>query len=616
MAPRATPPKVKKEIFLINKFRGVDLSNSPSNVDKTRSPNAPNMIRDEVGKVRKRMGYHKTGEYPDRINGVYFLNGEKIVHSGTKLYKNGQAIYTGVADTRAKAWQIDGKLYLQDGVKMLCYGEFDGNLQVKPVEDIATVPTVVISRKPEGGGTPYEPLNFLQSKWTESFLGEEGVVQYQLTSGDLDATAVTAQRMLADGTWKDLTENTHFTVDRVTGTITFLSGEIPGAALGADNVKITASKTREGYKDKINKCTVSILFGVNGAANRMFVTGNPSFKNYDWYSQINDPTFFGDTWYSILGQDTSGVVGYSIVSDMLAAHKDEGEDGRNVILRRGVSGEDEDTFPITNTILGPGAIGKHNFAYLNEALFTTKMGIYAITVQDVTGERYTQRRSFYIDRALWEEDLEEAYALIYKDFYVLATSSRIYILDGLQKYYEKGVPYSAYQYECYYFEIPNVRVLFEENSTLCFGTEDGEIMEFYKDVQAQESYNDNQEAIHACWDLPDIDGNLFYENKTYRYIAVRLSSAIATGVEIWALQRGLWSKIAGARNRATYFDFGYVDFSKINFSSDTTPRTLGDRIKIKKVDKARFRFQNEELNEPFGIYSIALEYTQNGKFKG
>lgn len=38
-------------------FRGIDLLNSPSNVDESRSPAAPNMVRDQVGKVRKRMGY-------------------------------------------------------------------------------------------------------------------------------------------------------------------------------------------------------------------------------------------------------------------------------------------------------------------------------------------------------------------------------------------------------------------------------------------------------------------------------------------------------------------------------------------------------------------------------
>ena len=61
---------------------------------------------------------------------------------------------------------------------------------------------------------------------------------------------------------------------------------------------------------------------------------------------------------------------------------------------------------------------------------------------------------------------------------------------------------------------------------------------------------------------------------------------------------------------------GYVDFEKINFSSDTTPRTLGSRIKVKKADRSRFSIRNENLNEPLGIYDVAFEYTQGGNFKG
>lgn len=51
---RQTPRK----LFSVSEFRGVDLYNSPTNVSPSRSPSAPNMIRDVPGKVRKRMGYH------------------------------------------------------------------------------------------------------------------------------------------------------------------------------------------------------------------------------------------------------------------------------------------------------------------------------------------------------------------------------------------------------------------------------------------------------------------------------------------------------------------------------------------------------------------------------
>lgn len=64
-----------------------------------------------------------------------------------------------------------------------------------------------------------------------------------------------------------------------------------------------------------------------------------------------------------------------------------------------------------------------------------------------------------------------------------------------------------------------------------------------------------------------------------------------------------------------YFDFSYIDFGKINFSGDTTARTLNFKINVKHADKARFRLRNDEKDEPFGIYDLALEFTQGANVR-
>ena len=51
MAQFNVPSETARNSLVVETFRGVDLNNSPSNVDKSRSPAAPNMIRDQVGKV-------------------------------------------------------------------------------------------------------------------------------------------------------------------------------------------------------------------------------------------------------------------------------------------------------------------------------------------------------------------------------------------------------------------------------------------------------------------------------------------------------------------------------------------------------------------------------------
>lgn len=632
------PSPAPRGVEIIEEFRGVDLNSSPTVVSKYRSPEAPNMMRDIPGKVRKRQGYEKLKHYDGQINGVFRLNDRTVIHAGDKLFlqnlsSDDTQLYEGMADTRSVGRQFNGKLFLFDGKKALCYGEFEKEGQtpaegeepekewkVVTLEEKAYVPTIIISRKPTGGGTTLEPINLIGKKFKESFLGTADDKIYQMTTDNLDADKLQIRQLVKDGEWKDLKEGTDFSVDRKAGKVTFNTAPGESPVKGMDNVEITAAKTRKGYADKINKCNIMTLFGVNGAIDRMFVSGNPDFVNQDWYCQINDGFYFGDLWYSVLGQDGSAIVGYSVINDRLAAHKSEAEEGRNIILRKGELVEDKPTFPIIGSLMGRGALGKYGFGYLgSDPLFLTDLGVMAITAADITGEKYSQNRSFYINEALTaEEKLADAFAFVWRDFYLLSMGTgRVYLLDGLQKSYERNTPYSSYQYECYYWENVPARVMWEDvEGRLCFGTVDGDIFRFYDNVTSQKSYNDVGAPIKARWDIPDLSGDRFYENKTFRYFSVVLAAAIATRVEVWVQRKGIWSLLFDSGAKACYFDFTYINWERINFSSDNTPRTIGKKVKVKKVDKARFSLRNEAYNEPFGIYKVALEYTESGKYKG
>lgn len=618
MRQLSVPSGISKSVMTIDNFKGVDLTNSPTNVALNRSPDAPNMIRDVPGKVRKRMGYYLDKTYSYKIYGVHHLNDIRIVHAGTNLYVGNSVVYSSMRSIRSTAIQFDGMLYILDGKTLLVYGKFDGSYKVKKVSDIAYIPDFYISVPPSGGGKKLENLNLLQPKFKVYCYGDGNSKTFQLPLSSLDSDYIKVELLDSNGNWA---ETTDFTVDYTLGTITFTTAPPAPTVVGTDNIRVTAKKTVSGYTDKINKCTIATLYGVKGNSNMLFLSGNSDFPNYEWNSKQNDATYFPDLNYNVVGQDNSAIVGYSLVNNYLAVHKSTGDDGRNVIMQYGEEITDNQgfttySFYTVNTIQGEGAIGKFNFAYLNESLFATKLGVFAITAQDITGEKYTQRRSFYLDGALTDEDLQNSYALAFKDFYVLATSKRIYILDTLQKTYEKNSPYSSYQYEGYYWEIPNVNVLFKEGDTLCFGTNDGKIMKFHTDKERQVSYNDNGAAIPCRWDTAYIGGDKFYKKKNFRYLAVSIAPAIATGFKAYAQIKGMWSDLYDTGAKARYFDFTYIDFGAINFSSDSSPRTLGQKIRIKRVDKVQFSFRNENYNEPLGLYSIGLEFTESGNYKG
>jgi len=434
MAQFNVPSESQRFSAVVETFRGVDLNNSPSNVDKSRSPAAPNMIRDQVGKVRKRMGYTTKVTAPEgaAIHGVHHLLGETLIHAGSKLYKLVKAAdgawslteIGAMANARSRGFVFDEKLYLLDGVT---YQVYDGET-LSAVADNATVPTIIISRRPNGGGQVYEGLNLLGKKWTESFLGTATDKTYQLTTKELSDDPVTAKVLSADGSWVDKVENTDFTVDRTKGTVTFNTAPGESPVTGQDNVQITAGKVREGYLDTINKCTIAAVYGVGGSTDRVFLSGNGEKPGIDWYSNFEDPAFFPDTNYTKLVRDGGEVVGYTVLSNTLAAFINGASDERNVVVRGGTLDEDGDAlFRISNTMIGQDAVAPDTFCRTDkEPLFLTDRGVYAITAEELTGEKYSQERSYYIGSALRAAaGKKDACACIYGDFYALALGGTI-----------------------------------------------------------------------------------------------------------------------------------------------------------------------------------------------
>ena len=553
-----------------------------------------------------------------QINGFHTMHGhDPLIHAGKYFFKDGVMIYSDANNHRSQSWQFEDKVAIADGKQLLIY---DG-ATLKPAADGAYIPTLTIAKAPNGGGKDYEPLNLIQPGFKELFAGTADDKDYHLSFGGLDNTPIKVEVLNNDGEWVEKELTTDYSINRETGVVSFINAPGVSPITGEDNVKITAYRTVEGYSDRINKCTIGIQYGVNGALDRLFLSGNPEKINYDWYSGLNDPTYFPDTAYAKLGSGRSAIIGYSVINSLLAAHKDENEEHQTVILRAGTLVDNEPAFKIANTLQGAGAIAPYSFAYLsNEPLFLTRLGIYAITAQDVTGEKYAQNRSFYLNGKMLKEseaDLSNAFACVYNDMYWLCINGQLYILDGLQPMArEKSLPYSNRQYAAFYRTNVPANVMWVDDGRFFFGTSDGRVCRFFNDEEAPASYADDGEPIEAIWETPDLDGKLFYKNKTFKYMAVRLKSAVATSLSIYAMRHGIWRFLKKDDTSARYFAFSRIIFSKLTFSTDTTQQIISTKLRIKKVDSARFRLVNDTLNEPLGLYNIALEYVENGNFKG
>ena len=212
--------------------------------------------------------------------------------------------------------------------------------------------------------------------------------------------------------------------------------------------------------------------------------------------------------------------------------------------------------------------------------------------------------------------MDDAVATVYNDMYILAVNNQLYILDGLQATRtDRSEPYATRQYVGFYCTgVPAICIWNDE--ALFFGTSDGKICRFHTDVESLDSYNDDGEAIYACWETPDLDGQLFYKNKTFRYFAIRMMKALRTSVKLYSQKLGNWSFIKEDTSSGVAFDFENIDFELFSFSTDRSEKVVHTKVRVKKVDKARFKVENDKLNEPFGLFDLALEYIESGNYKG
>ena len=616
--PEITPKKARpRHTTIYNKFKGVDFSSDASLVDKDRSPYAPNLIADVGGMPEKRLGWRTLHQIEQPINGIWYgeINGQKsfIAHGGTKIYKftavNFEVIKEDVNNAKSTAFFMrssddTGKIYILTGGEFL---EYDGTT-VKNVSDDGYVPTILISRNPTGGGTVYEAVNLITGKRTESFLGNETDKVYQLSANKIDSVDK-VEVLNSNG---EKVEATGYTTDLTTGKVTFNAVQKPVVA-GQDNVFITYTKNVEGYADRINKCTISDLYGLGGS-NRVFLSGNPDYKAYDWYSDIFKPNYFPDLNYSIVGTSDTAIMGYQRLGKYQMILKEDNQQDSTVFQRFGTLNDDGSvTFSVEQGVAGIGAISKHCFGMLaDEPLFLSRQGIQAITSNNILAERTIRNRSFFVDSYLTKEtNLQNAVACEWNGFYVLCINGVAYVLDGKNKSYkERSIASYDYNYECYYWtNIPAICLL-SVAGELYFGTEDGKICKFNTDIGGVLKYNDDGKAIVASWSTLNDDDNAphLYKSMTKKGCLVTIKPYARSSGAIYVSKDGNSRQLLRS-GIMDILDWDDIDFDRFTFNTNDSPQDIFFKKKVKKYKRLQIIVENDALNEGFGVLQIVKTFT-------
>lgn len=337
------------------------------------------------------------------------------------------------------------------------------------------------------------------------------ILSYELT---VEIFALSGEKMYYTDVLKKTRNNLAASVDYVTSTVTVNDAQdvwdesfrydSSFGKTGEDRFKIKFKSTKVWederdllevpFKDRITSCAFGTIFGVDGASDRLFLSGNPLMKNADFFSEADDFTYFPDTNVTRIGSDERSIVGYSRLSDgVLAVFKEKSDMGdATIYYRKGVYKEyfDElgnlDRMDAVFSLL-PGNIGEELVSrftvkdFGGDKLFLSKNGVFGIVLSEniVSGERYSRERSRRINARLCrEKDLKNATAIVYNGKYYLAVNGHCYVADSRYRSTAADNVDGAWGYEWWYLTDIPAYVFAEIDGELWFGTEDGMLCRF------------------------------------------------------------------------------------------------------------------------------------------
>ena len=591
-------------------FLGVDFSSSITEIDRRRTPNGYNFINNN-GTIEKRNGYKVLAYLGQKanINGIWnvdTINGEYfIVHCGTKLYEmktdfsSYTEISTGLKDNISKGVIINNKLLILDGKRAVVYDLLETTDKVKYLDEIGYIPTTQIARSPDGLVSQiYESINLLQDRRINLFTSNETAKTYQLDDVDLDSIE-SVEVLNESGEWVLKKVNEEYSVNLEKGWVIFSSAVGKPVVDGRDNVRIQYKKIIESNKSQVNKCDLLTIYGYAGSNNRVFLSGNPDYRNILMYSYIEDITYFPVENVIKIGLEVVPITGMiKLNNGKLAVLKPVSDTDSTIFYIGYGTYNGNEAFPLEGSTKGEGNIAKYAHDILiNDPLILTKNGVFAINTAILNDERYVYHRSYYIDTKLkQEQNLEQAMGIVNDGKYYLAINDKVYVADSRFKSTSSYSRYSDYQYEWYYWTNIPVKVWFVWNNKLYFGDKYGNICTFRDDTD-NNRYKDNTENVEAEWNSIILDLNRPANKKNIKRISISsnpTNSKLVVGYRLKGGSKQVLTKV-------------YVN--------STYPKTTIIRKKAKKLSFFSLYIENkDDTNMSFN--TICVIYTVGSYYKG
>lgn len=593
MVQFAVPPSPEYMKFKISEFAGSNLDPDMSRIEDNESPNMWNMDIDDQGILDKRTGYMPVLENslgPGKVNGIIKYKDKVVIGHGTKLYlwdfeNEPVELYNNITDTRINGFSFTGKLYIINGYEYLVY---DGN-EVKEVTP--SIPTIMVSTTPEGGGEKLDDFNLLGSGFSQLFSADGEATVFKLIIDELDPTLIKIDITTPNGI-VTLEEGRDFTVDRAKGLVDFSKGTSPYNApiKGVNNVKITAYKTIANNKEKVLRCTMCNIYGGQNDT-RVHFTGNPDYPEIVRRCGLNDPAYFPENDFDKFTTDGSPVLGFANYYTNSIILKEDSLWTEGFYLDNGTP--TFTTKPLNRVI---GIKGPNTVQILdNTPTFASHDGVRVILSSDIPDERNSQLISEKINRDLLKRNIKDAVSCEYMNKYLLAfPDGVVWVYNYLAQIW---YPWDSIYASCF----------FVRDNLLYFGSsEDGMIYRF-KTREDVRPFNDNGKAIKAIWDSKVIEFDYEEFMKMTKHINFALRPGRNNCVDVYyATDKKHWQHLM--TQRANLFSYDTLDYSLFTYAASLYPHPVGKKLKTKRIVYFQLRFVNNNNNENMGIMFFSIKY--------
>lgn len=597
-----------RQIILPDLNGGLNVNDPEYGVNDNQSPDMLNMwFRGKA--LVKRDGQTLAAGGLDggvrRISPLY--NGAYAVHAGGCLYKwrggSAEQIKSGVSPQAGAFCEFGDTLYYLDGAEIW---QIDADFTVRAVEPY--VPAVMINAPPDlSGGDDGEAYNLIGAGFTVKYNGNGAAKLYKLPQTALDAAAVKASVNA-----QDLTEGTHFTVNRAAGTVDFSSAP----AAGTGNVWITAYKTVEGNKAKIAGCGAAVPFGGESAGvfggTRVFVMGNPAHPLSYWHSDLGHHVgggmrYFPDTGEELLDQNGEPITTAAKMGGELVIFKE------NSIFTVGYAFDGVDVFyPVRESHSGMGCDMPGSVQLIDNSLVFahTKSGVHMLISTDNTTENAVKPLSANIGRLLLgESGKKEACSADFGRYYWLCAGGFAYLWDYEQTPYYNYADYEKAQRRLAWYRFGGIRanVFCSDGETLYCGSDEG-IVRFGKNK------NDFGRQYPAYFTSKAFDLRHPDTLKTFLRVYPSFASEgnIKADVTIGNERRDDF-----CTRRFDIKSFSWRDFNWGAFTFDVIKfaRTFVIRLNMRRASYLQVRVSGSEKDRDVGISGLCIEYFAGTKIR-